>query len=198
MARASGYRDPSAHAHPPVFFRRSVPFEHEFRRLVDRWGGYVRQTLLALDHRRSASELEDIEQEIRLRLWQVLSRERNWDKPASFIRSVVLSVAIDAARRRQARGGDSEHLGLESLDPAAGEAAGVEERTELLAVLEGLQRVDPEKAEAVGLYLQGFTTQEIGTLLGWTEAKARNIVYRSLDAVRAAAAGPGSSDDAER
>lgn len=181
-----------------MFLRRRVPHEHEFRRLVERWSGYVRQTLLALDGRRSEAELQDIEQDIRLRLWQTLSRERNWDKPASFIRSVVLSVAIDAARRRQVRGGDLEHIGLEYLEPASGATAtGIEERADLLAVLEGLQRVDPEKAEAVGLYLQGFTTQEIGTLLGWTEAKARNIVYRSLDAVRAGA-GPGNSDDAER
>lgn len=182
----------------PVFFRRRVPFEHEFRRLVDRWSAYVRQTLLALDARRSSAELEDIEQEIRLRLWQVLSRERNWDKPASFIRSVVLSVAIDAARRRQARGGDSEHLGLDSLEPASGGGADIEDRADLLGVLERLQREDPDKAQAVGLYLQGFTTQEIGTLLGWSEPRARNIVYRSLDAVRAAAAPKEANDDVER
>lgn len=173
-----------------MFFRRKVPHEAEFQRLITRWSVYVRQTLKGLDMRRSEADLQEIEQDIHLRLWQVLSRERNWDKPASFIRSVVLSVAIDAARRRQARGGDSEHLGLEVLDPAiGGQELAVEERTELLAVLEGLQRVDPDKAQAVGLYLQGFTTQEIGTLLGWTEAKARNTVYRSLDALRAAAAG---------
>jgi DNA-directed RNA polymerase specialized sigma24 family protein len=58
-----------------------------------------------------------------------------------------------------------------------------------LAVLEELQQVDAERAEVLGLYLQGFTTAEIGSLLGWTEAKARNIVYRSLEALRAQATG---------
>jgi RNA polymerase sigma factor (sigma-70 family) len=182
-----------------VFFRRKVPHEAEFRRLIERWSGYVRKTLYNLDPRRSESDLEEIEQEIRLRLWQVLSRERTWDKPASFIRSVVLSVAIDAARRRQVRGGGSEHVGLDHLEPwSTGEAidptSAIEDRTQLLAVLEALQRVDPEKAEALGLHLQGFTTLEIGNLLGWTEAKARNIVYRSLDALRAEATGPEASD----
>ena len=102
-------------------------------------------------------------------------------------------------RRRQVRGGDSEHVGLEHLEPwSTGEAADLgsdmEQRAQLLAVLEQLQRVDPEKAEAVGLYLQGFTTQEIGDLLGWTEAKARNTVYRSLDALRAGAQEPGTNE----
>lgn len=183
----------------PVFLRRKIPHEAEFRRLIERWSGYVRKTLYTLDARRSEADLEEIEQEIRLRLWQVLSRERTWDKPASFIRSVVLSVAIDAARRRQVRGGAAEHVGLDHLEPgAAGEAfdptAAIEDRAQLLAVLEGLQRVDPEKAQALGLHLQGFTTLEIGNLLGWTEAKARNIVYRSLDVLRAEAKGPEVAD----
>ena len=182
-----------------MFFRRKVPHEAEFTRLIERWSGYVRKTLYALDPRRSEADLQEIEQEIRLRLWQVLSRERTWDKPASFIRSVVLSVAIDAARRRQVRGGASEHIGLEYLEPWSGgeivdPTSAIEDRTQLLAVLETLQRDDPEKAEALGLYLQGFTTLEIGNLLGWTEAKARNIVYRSLDALRTQATGTKADD----
>jgi RNA polymerase sigma-70 factor (ECF subfamily) len=36
----------------------------------------------------------------------------------------------------------------------------------------------------VGLYLQGMTTEEIGGLLGWSEAKARNLVYRGLKDLR--------------
>jgi len=172
-----------------VFLRRRIPQEAEFQNLIKRWSAYVRQTLISIDGRRNEADLEEIEQEIRLRLWQTLSRERTWDKPASFIRSVVLSVAIDAARRRQARGGSAEHVGLDHLDPWSTGAAidtggAIEDRTQLLAVLEALQRSDPEKAEALGLHLQGFTTLEIGNLLGWTEAKARNIVYRSLDALR--------------
>jgi RNA polymerase sigma-70 factor (ECF subfamily) len=32
--------------------------------------------------------------------------------------------------------------------------------------------------------LQGLNTAEIGELMGWSEAKARNLVYRGLDDVR--------------
>lgn len=181
-----------------VFFRRRLPHEDDFRRLIERWSGYVRQTLLTLDNRRNESDLEELEQEIRLRLWQTLSRERVWDKPASFIRSVVLSVAIDAARRRQVRGGDAEHVGLEYAEPwSTGSMDGadsVENRAQLVALLETLGRQDAEKAQAVGLYLQGFTTAEIGDLLGWTEAKARNTVYRTLDALRAQVNGETDHD----
>lgn len=177
-----------------MFFRRRVPHEQEFRLLIERWSAYVRKTLVNLDPRRSEADLEELEQEIRLRLWQTLSRERTWDKPASFIRSVVMSVAIDAARRRQVRGGDCEHVGLEHLEPwSAGVSSAtdaLEDRAELLTALVQLSRADPEKAQAVGLHLQGFTTEEIGDLLGWTEAKARNTVYRSLESLRVQIVGP--------
>ncbi|MFO1493474.1 MAG: sigma-70 family RNA polymerase sigma factor [Lysobacterales bacterium] len=180
-----------------MLFRRRLPHEDEFRRLIERWSAFVRQTLVAMDGRRSEADLEELEQEVRLRLWQTLSRERVWDKPASFIRSVVLSVAIDAARRRQARGGDAEHVGLDAYEPwSTADTDGAEralDRAQLLGLLEQLQRVDAEKAQAVGLYLQGFTTAEIGDLLGCTEAKARNIVYRTLDALRAQVLGGSES-----
>jgi DNA-directed RNA polymerase specialized sigma24 family protein len=47
----------------------------------------------------------------------------------------------------------------------------------------------PESATALGLYLQGFTTEEVGNLLGWTEAKARNTIYRFLEQIRSNHAG---------
>jgi RNA polymerase sigma-70 factor (ECF subfamily) len=171
-----------------MFSFRRIPNEAEFRRLVDRWAGYVRQVLISIDGRRSPEDLEELEQDVRLKLWQVLSRERVWDKPASFIRSVVMSVAIDAARKRQVRGGSAEHIGLDQMGSGSPDAVadlGPDQRAELRVLLERLGREDEDKAQALGLYLQGFTTAEIGTLLGWTEAKARNTVYRTLESLRA-------------
>jgi RNA polymerase sigma-70 factor (ECF subfamily) len=167
-----------------MFFRKKVPFEAEFQALLARWGRFVRQTLRNLDSQLSEADLEEVEQEIRLRLWQTLSRERNWDKPASFIRSVVVSVAIDAARKRQVRGADREHVGMEAWDAQHHGPVGHEERAQLNALMKSLLAQDPETAQALGLYLQGFTTIEIGEALRWTEAKARNVVYRSLEALR--------------
>jgi DNA-directed RNA polymerase specialized sigma24 family protein len=36
----------------------------------------------------------------------------------------------------------------------------------------------------IRLYLAGFTTEEIGKLMAFSEAKARNILYRGLDALK--------------
>lgn len=169
-------------------FRPKIPHEAEFRALVERWSGYVRAQLRRIDASSHEGDLQELEQDVRLKLWQQLKVERNWDKPASFIRKVVLSVAIDAARRKQVRGGteqvDIEQLDLISPDAAVG-AQLLEHRTELLGLLAKIEHDSPQTAQAVSLYLQGFTTPEIGTLLGWTEAKARNAIYRLLEELRA-------------
>ena len=47
-----------------------------------------------------------------------------------------------------------------------------------------LTRLPASRKYPVKLHLQGFTSDEIGRLLGFTEAKARNLVYRGLDDLR--------------
>jgi RNA polymerase sigma-70 factor (ECF subfamily) len=54
--------------------------------------------------------------------------------------------------------------------------------------LAGLQE---NRRRAVGMHLQGMTTEEIGRMAGWTEAKARNLVYRGLSDLRKELKGMG-------
>src|SRR5215471_16361949 len=67
----------------------------------------------------------DIEQEVRIRLWKALERDRNAAFHTSFIQRVVLTTVIDAVRAANAR--PVEPLPAEGeigdpgfIDPAAG------------------------------------------------------------------------------
>ena len=40
------------------------------------------------------------------------------------------------------------------------------------------------RREVVRMYLAGYGREEIGALLGWTEAKTRNLLYRGLENLR--------------
>jgi RNA polymerase sigma factor (sigma-70 family) len=167
-------------------FRRRHPAEKAFRELIDRYAGLMRATLRQIDHRMPEADLQELEQDVRLKLWQSLVNEGNFDKPASFIRKVILSVSIDAARKRIVRGGGMEHIEIGTLELAdANHQDNLEIRAELSALAQRLSAEAPESAQALSLYLQGFSTDEIGTLMSWSESKARNIVYRYLEEVRA-------------
>ena len=61
----------------------------------------------------------------------------------------------------------------------------VAQRNQVLQKIEAaLSRVSENRRAAVGLYLEGMGSQEIAVILGWTEPKARNLVYRGLGELR--------------
>jgi RNA polymerase sigma factor (sigma-70 family) len=173
------------------FFRRRHPAEAEFRALIERYAGLMRKTLRQIDARMPEADLEELEQDVRLKIWQALSTEGDFDKPAAFIRKVIINVSIDAARKRLVRGSAFEHVEITALElgadfgEQAAQAHAMEIRAELSSLCKSISDENPDAAKSLGLYLQGFTTEEIGALMGWSEAKARNIVYRFLDQVRA-------------
>jgi RNA polymerase sigma-70 factor (ECF subfamily) len=51
-------------------------------------------------------------------------------------------------------------------------------------VEDALQSITASRRPVVRMYLAGYGTAEIGELMGWTEAKARNLVYRGLADLR--------------
>lgn len=173
-----------------MFFTKRRSQENAFKEVIERWAGFVRGTLRQIDPRMGNADLEELEQDVRMKLWHVLIADGQFDKPAAFIRKLVLNVSIDAARKRIVRGSESPHSSLSEpdsaellgADPLAHEA--MEYRVELAQVADALMQSNPETAQALSLYLQGFSTDEIGKLLGWTEAKARNAVYRLIEKQR--------------
>jgi RNA polymerase sigma-70 factor (ECF subfamily) len=110
----------------------------------------------------------------------------------------VVSVTINAIRRVKARreeqlrlaedGADEDAAEVKPIIPATGAENSPEaqaEREELLSkVEEAMARLPESRRLAVGLHLQGMTTDEIGDLMGWSEPKARNLVYRGLKDLR--------------
>lgn len=162
-------------------------FRHRrLNQLLDAYTGQVRLQLKRLAPQLRVADSDDLVQEVRIRLWQVLKSERNLEQPASYIRKVVLTTTIDALRRAKVRGDGETHLSWDELllqsvpgqEADLGEQAG---RWQQVQALESrLKDLEPDEARAMRLHLLGFTTEEIGKALDWTEAKARNFVYRTV------------------
>ena len=172
--------------------------EAEFNAILEKYGAYLRQTIARICPRDLGIQFEDIEQEARLRLWRAIEAERKINYHGSYIYKIVVSVTITAIQRAKAR--REEQLRLAEDDDNEGAAdvrittltAGAEnspeaqaEREELLRkVEEAMARLLENRRLAVGLHLNGLTTDEIADLMGWSEPKARNLVYRGLKGLR--------------
>ncbi len=141
-------------------------------------------------HRLDPGEVDEVFQEVRIRVWNAMgSGERIAELPASYVYRTATSVALDFIRRRRARRDDSTdpiESACDSEDTGSRAPEQLEAR-ELGDLIEtALADVPVSRRAVVRMYLDGYGSGEIGALLGWTEAKARNLVYRGLADLREA------------
>ena len=171
----------------------SASVEERLEALLREHGAWLRRTVEQTCPRNLAIQPEEVEQEVRLRLWRALGRESELRHPASYLRRVVTTATIDAIRRVRARREDplvtraEEPSNPVAVDPVSadpspeGTVAGAQTGA---LIVECLEELSENRGLAVKLYLQGFNYQEVADLLGWSEAKARNLVSRGMRDLR--------------
>ena len=153
--------------------------------VVSRFARMVRS--VGVRHGLGESDLDEVLQEVRIRLWQACpTSEQIQSLGASYVYRAAISAARDLLRRRRARGAavtDSvdEHTNIAVSATASQET---EARDLERQVLDVLDTIPLSRRAVVRMYLSGYERDEIGELLGWSEAKTRNLLYRGLADLR--------------
>jgi RNA polymerase sigma-70 factor (ECF subfamily) len=157
-------------------------------------------------HGVAASEIDEVLQDVRIRMWRALSTGgavKLETLTRSYVYRAATSAALDLLRRRRAR---REHL-TDSLVPDERLPASafpapdqsVLGRETLDGVAAAMAEMQPNRRVAVRLHLMGYDREEIANLLHWSEAKTRNLLYRGLEDLRhlliARGIGPGGQHD---
>lgn len=136
------------------------------------------------------ADLDEMEQEVRLRLWRALSTsDRVRDAKTSYLYQTAVSATLDMIRRRRARPEEdldameaSESPGVPVSDAPDAEL----EQNELVGrIAHAVDDLPEPRDVVVRLHLSGYHRTEIAELLGWTEPKVRNLLYRGLEDLRA-------------
>jgi RNA polymerase sigma-70 factor (ECF subfamily) len=153
------------------------------------YGARVRGLLKTYGLDKHGIDPADIEQEVRIKLWHALERDRSGAFHASYVQRVVASTVIDALRRAQVRAteplpdedDEAVEIGQGSVGPER--SAGDAER------MQGLERCMAEIPERrrlpIALHLQGFSLQEIADLAGIPSVEAaRKLVSRGLEELK--------------
>jgi RNA polymerase sigma-70 factor (ECF subfamily) len=165
----------------------------QFDSILERYGQFLRNAIASHCRGTAGLNVDDIMQEACLRLWRAVSGEKDIAHLPSYLYRIAATVTIDAVRRVQARREVQIPLPLEQnggpegadfADTLASPEMPVEYQRLVGLVKEILGRLPAERRRAVGLHLQGWTTPEIARLAGWSESKAKNLVYRGLDDLR--------------
>ena len=143
----------------------------------------------------------DIEQEVHIRLWRALERDRNAAFHTSYIQRTVLTTVIDAIRAARSRPAESlpeegeDEAGM--VEPGAGPERSTGASQEFDQVTACLAELPERRRETVALHLQGFTLREIGQMSGTSEEAARKLLERGMQTLRErlAAIGFGEFDE---
>lgn len=143
--------------------------EHPFIELIKRHGaaiGHVCRSFCSVDEDR-----EDLRQEILLNLWRGWKRYRPDHKAITWVYRVALNTAISWRRHRKRL---VETMPLDGFDLPDDPVA--REQSAHLKVLIAQLSVDEQRL--INLYLDGFTTEEIGRLLGISQTNVTTRINR--------------------
>ena len=133
-------------------------------------------------------DLDEVLQGVRIRLWRARPSPESLDSvTTSYVYHAAVSAALDLLRRRRAFGASRTaplHLVADPIadraDPAR-ELAGRELGDRIAAAVDAIPM--PRRA-VVRMHLEGYDRMDIAELMGWSESKTRNLLYRGLADLR--------------
>ena len=131
---------------------------------------------------------DDVEQKVLVSLWRQIDREQKIDHPASYICRIAVREAVRVMRQEASRGrllvadGEVEAQPDGAQDPAQG----LTRREQREHVESSLATLRGDRERAVRAHLAGFTVQEIMEMHTWSYQKARNLIARGMEDLRAA------------
>ena len=154
-----------------------------------RFASMVRQ--VGRRYRLDEAAVDEVMQEVRIRLWRARgTSEQIEGTNTSYVYRTATSAALDVIRRRRSRQADRHEV----IDEGAGVAVLAAPEPDPHQTLEGselaervnraIESIPASRRPAVRMHLAGYPREEIASLMGWSEAKTRNLLYRGLADLR--------------
>lgn len=160
---------------------------YALRDLLQRFDAFIRRT--ASRHGLAGQDVDDVVQDLRVRVWKSFGTAEliRRAKP-TYLYRVAVSASLDIIRRRRTAKASATSIDLVPPSALADEKARADATlvgSELgRAVHEALDLLSESRRGVVRMYLAGYDRYEIADLLGWSEPKTRNLLYRGLEDLR--------------
>ena len=167
--------------------RESDPVSVAVEAIVDEFAGLVKS--VARGHGLFDADIDEVMQDVRVRIWRAREREAiAGGINASYVHRAAMSAALDLIRRKRSRREES----LEMTTDGHGEVLtlGRDPHQDLAdreladRILGAVDSLPDNRRPVVRMHLAGYHRSEIAQLLGWSEAKTRNLLYRGLENLR--------------
>ena len=168
--------------------------ESETKAVIEQFSLLIRQVIQKNLHRSDGLDPEDIEQEVRVKIWTFLKKGKKIDNLPSYIKRVAYSKTIDELRKAMKQRPSSEPESLRRTFTGADQIAAPPKDffpEELLdqsetreAIREMVDSLSENRRKVISLFLTGQTIEEISSSLNWERTKVRHLFYRGIDDLR--------------
>lgn len=166
--------------------------DESLQEILREYGSLLRRAIERLAPGRAGVLADDVEQEARIRVWKALQSGTKITDPPSYLCRVAFTATVDAVRTARSRREEPletrrDDDAAESEGPASphiGPEAEVLERERAALLRRAVDALPEPRRSAVRLHLRGFRPDEVGRIMGWSPAKARNLAYRGLEDLR--------------
>jgi len=165
--------------------------ERDTQDVIERFSLLIRQVIQKNLHRGDGIDLEDIEQEVRLKIWAFLKRGKNIQNLTSYIKRVAYSTTIDELRKmiKQRPPGQPESLkrifsGTAQIAGPVDDASpetGLEDEETRETIFTLVNSLSENRKKVLKLYLAGMSIEEISASLRLEKPNVRHLFYRGID-----------------
>jgi RNA polymerase sigma-70 factor (ECF subfamily) len=185
------------HASGSILKLTLEPADERFSQVLNQFEQYLRNVIASVVPANLGIQIDDIQQEVRIKLWKAFQKDLEIKDYASYIHRIAFTTTIDAIRRVKARkeeqfftanAADESSNRTNINNSVADQSPGVDEIVESEEILRHIERIlstmNANSRSVIKLYLQGLNTTETAAVCGWSEPKARNVLYRALNVLR--------------
>jgi RNA polymerase sigma factor (sigma-70 family) len=164
--------------------------------VIERFSLLVRMVIQKNLHRSDDIDLEDIEQEVRIKIWTFLKKGKKVQNLASYIKKVAYSTTIDELRKMMKQRPPGQPESLKRVFSGASQVSsgplddfcpetGLESREAKESIRALVDSLSENRRKVLELYLSGMTIEEISASLNWEKPRVRHFFYRGLDDLKA-------------
>jgi RNA polymerase sigma-70 factor (ECF subfamily) len=154
----------------------------EFDAVINKFTRFINGNIQKFNLPKEGIDPDDVFQEIRIKIWNLLNDEKKIVNYSSYIKKIVDSSVIDHIRKmrrervlllQQKHKTISEWKSTYKIDP-------IDDKYLKKIVSESVESLLESRRKVVKLYLLNLTLEEIATLFCWSRDKTRNLLYRGL------------------
>jgi len=173
--------------------------------VIDRFALLIKQIIQKNLHRGDGIELEDIEQEVRFKIWTFIKKGKKIDNLPSYIKRVAYSTTIDELRKMMKQRPALEPDVRTEIAAESGRGwarvrefspeARLEDHERREAIQALVDTLSENRKQVLRLFLAGMTIEDISLSLNWDKTRVRHFFYRGIADLKELSRA-GQADDA--